>query len=109
MEHHRTISKEPSSKSQFVKPVDSDVRVCILWFLLPEGDSYDGKGVGGVYWSPTVCVRYKGELANLPTPVEEALSKATAELKRLDDGTDLSDSQKKRLDALTRRIRTSWR
>jgi len=148
----------------------------VHWFLLPEGESYDGKGVGGVYWSPTICIRYKGELyyvsgsqpqrfrdcgisrrsvierctlvleppinnggqgvypdssrsrllwtggrnlpwskweaeiaANLPGPIEEALSKATAELGRFDDGQDLTEGQKKRLDALTRRIRTSWR
>jgi hypothetical protein len=54
--------------------------------------------------------KWASEIAtNLPTPIEEALSKATAELGRLDDGKDLSDSQKKRLDALTKRIRTSWR
>ncbi len=164
------------------KPLDSgsfelNDKTKVHWFLLPEGEKYDRKGAGGVYWGPTVCVRYKGEIyelgsssqpqrfrdlgisrkaviercsiileppinnggpgvypdssrsrllwtggknlpwsrwakeiANkLPLPIEEALAKATAELGQLDEGEDLSDAQKKRLDALTRRIQSSWR
>src|SRR5262249_203292 len=32
------------------------------WFLLPERERYDGKGVGGVYWSPKICALYKNEM-----------------------------------------------
>jgi uncharacterized membrane protein YgcG len=152
-------------------------RTKVHWFLLPEGERYDGKGVGGVYWTPQICVKYKGEVYypggasqqqrfrdfgisrravierctlmleppinnggpgvypdssrsrllwtggnhlpwsrwaretsnKLPTPIEDALAKATAELGQIDDTEDLSETQKKRLDALTRRIQSSWR
>jgi len=62
---------------------------------------------GGTYlpWS-----RWASEIsAQLPPPIEEALAKAIAEMGRIDDGDDLSDMQKKRLNALTRRLQTSWR
>ena len=149
----------------------------VHWFLLPEGEKFDGKGVGGVYWVPQIVVKYKHEIyylggssnlqrfrdvgisrkavierctmvlepplhgddagvypdssrsrlhwtganylpwarwareiaGKLPIPIEEALAKASAELGQLDDGDDLSDAQKKRISALTRRIQSSWR
>lgn len=157
--------------------IDLDDGTKVHWFLLPEGERYDGKGVGGVYWSPQIVVKYKHEIyylggssntqrfrdvgisrkgvierctmilepalhgeqtgvypdssrsrlhwtggnylpwsrwakeisGNLPSPIEEALAKATAELGQVDDGDDLSDTQKKRINALTRRIQSSWR
>ena len=146
------------------------------WFLLPEGEKYENSGVGGVYWSAQVAVRYKNEIyyhgssnaqrfrdmgiarksvferctillepplngdtpgvyndssrsrllwtggnylpwgrwsseiaAQLPLPIEEALAKATAQLGHIDDGEELNDAQKKRLNAITRRIQSSWR
>jgi hypothetical protein len=149
----------------------------VHWFLLPEGDKYDGSGAGGVYWSPQVAVKYRNEIyypggssnaqrfrdlgiarksvfdrctiileppmhgdspgvyptssrstlhwtggthlpwsrwgseiaAQLPFPIEEALAKATAQLGHIDDGEEMSDTQKKRLNAITRRIQSSWR
>lgn len=146
-----------------------------FWFLLPEGDSYDSKGVGGVYWTPTIAVRYRGEIyawgssrqrlrdfgisrakvidrctvileppvnnggvgvypdstrsrlvwtggrnlpwrqwANefakgMPAAIQEALDRATAELGRSESNDELSETQKKRLNALTRRLASSWR
>ena len=146
------------------------------WFMLPEGDSYDGKGAGGVYWNPTIAVLYRNEVylpggnqrqrfrdfgisrksvidrctiileppennggpgvypdssrsrllwtggrhlpwskwaqgfaSNLPSEIQEAIAKATAELGRLEDNIDLNDSQRRRLKALTDRLRSSWR
>jgi hypothetical protein len=146
------------------------------WFLLPEGQTYDGKGAGGVYWNPSIAVLYRGELypsgsaqrqrfrefgicrtnvidrctivleppennggpgvypdssrsrllwtggtflpwsrwarefaSSLPNEIQIALAKATADLGRLTDEEDLNDSQKRRLKALTDRLRSSWR
>jgi hypothetical protein len=149
----------------------------VYWYLLPEGQTYDGKGAGGMYWNPSVVVKYRSELypsggtqrqrfrefgisrtsvidrctlvleppenatgqpgvypdssrsrllwtggtflpwsrwarefaSSLPNQIQEALSKATAELGRLTDQEDLNDSQKRRLKALTDRLRSSWR
>jgi hypothetical protein len=46
--------------------------------------------------------------AKVPDAIQEALAKATAELGRVDDNEDLTDSQKRRLKALTNRLRSSW-
>ena len=62
---------------------------------------------GGTFlpWS-----RWAREFAsNLPNEIQVALAKATAELGRLTDEEDLNDSQKRRLKALTDRLRSSWR
>lgn len=172
----RSGGERGKKKPQEAGTFELEDKTKIHWFLLPEGEKYDGKGAGGVYWSSTICVQYKGELyylsgsprqrfrdvgisrnavidrctiiieppvnnggpgvypdssrsrllwtggkylpwsqwaqsvaKKLPTPIEEALEKATTELGRIDDGEDLSDMQKRRLRALTRRIQSSWR
>jgi hypothetical protein len=45
----------------------------------------------------------------MPPEIEQALQDATAELARLDVAQELSDAQRKRLNAVTTRIRSAWR
>jgi len=47
--------------------------------------------------------------SNMPLELELALQEATANLTRLESSEELSDAQRKRLNAVTRRIRSAWR
>lgn len=173
----RSGSERGNKKPAHSGTIDLEDGTKVHWFLLPEGERYDGKGGGGVYWVSQIAVKYKQEIyymggssnlqrfrdvgisrksvierctmilepplhgdgsgvypdssrsrlhwtganylpwarwsreiaGKLPAPIEAALAKATAELGQLDDGDDLSDAQKKRISALTRRISSSWR
>ena len=51
-------SKRPESKGSLTFGDETVVH----WYLLPEGEAYDGKGAGGVYWNPTIAVLYDGEV-----------------------------------------------
>jgi hypothetical protein len=51
-------AKKPESKGTVTLSDGTKVH----WFLLPEGQTYDGKGAGGVYWNPSVAVKYRGEV-----------------------------------------------
>lgn len=165
-----------AKKPKAIGTVTFEDKTRCSWYLLPENDTYDGKGAGGVYWTPTIAVQYGDEIyswgtsqrdrfrqfgisrtavierctivlepprnnggpgvypdssrsrllwtggrdlpwaqwarqfqANMPAEIEQALQDATCALSRLDADEELSDSQKKRLNSVTRRIQSAWR